>query len=267
MINMIIKLCWVVTGGFLLISFISIIFAENNPKHDEGVNVYKQRMVNQQTVKEEILTNSELIDKRLFNAARKGDHKLIERLVREGFDVNQKNENGATPLHLAVANDLRKPKAVIVLLKAGAEINAQDKLGSTPLLYSMYAYDGIEYARLLVEHGADVNLTRNNGETPLHVAASWTATDIFKLLLEKGANPNAVNDEGESPFMKTVRNYVDVDLIRLCIKKGANVHLLNKEDKSALMLAEEALTKARTEVGKKRLLEIIEELKNAGATS
>jgi len=249
---------------FLVKSGIFLVLSAVLPFSGE-LPVFGQNKTESKTSKTEKSAAFQPIDKRIFNAAGRGDDKAINKLLREGVSVNQKDEYGQTPLHIAVSNKKRSVNAVIALLKAGADINAPTVSGATPLLYSMYWAGAEEYTLVLLEYGADVNIARNNGETPLHIAAGWTNTDIFKLLLEKGANPNALNNERESPFMKTVRNYIDVDLIRLCIEKGANVHLTNKEGKSVLMLAEEALSNARTEMGKRRLLEIIEELKKAGA--
>ena len=206
------------------------------------------------------------VDKRIFKAALRSDVKQIEKLIREGVDVNQKNEYGETPLHLSLFDLEYKPEAVIALLKAGADINARNNSGTTPLLYALYNKNAAnQYARLLIENGADVNLARDNGETPLHVTVGWTTSGISMLLLTKGADPNAVGLYGETAFLRAVLNGADIEIIRLAIEKGANLRVTNKEGKSLLTLAEEELRKRRTEIGRKKLLEIIEELKKAGA--
>ena len=264
MTKVVITVCGAVIVILLSIALLNIIFAENNVKHYENADSYQQHEVKPEIAKKEILSTPKPTDKRIFDAER-GDDKLIEKLIREGVDVNQKDKDGITPLHSAVANERRTTRPIIALLKAGADINAQDSLGSTPLLYSLYSFGNSDYSRLLIEYKADVNIARNNGTTPLHEAAGQTNTDILKLLLEKGADPNAVNDRGETPFMLAVRNAQDVDAVRLFIEKGANVHLVNKEGKSAAAQAEEALRKTKSEIGRKKLLEIIQELKKAGA--
>ncbi len=52
-------------------------------------------------------------------------------------------------------------------------------------------------AELLLAKGADVNATNNDGDTPLHCAAYHR--DMAELLLNKGANVSAKNKRGETP--------------------------------------------------------------------
>ncbi len=64
-------------------------------------------------------------------------------------DVNQKNLDGDTPLHIAVLRSLYDE--VLVLLEAGANPNAIGEMGYTPLHYA----DNQDIFKLLVKYGAD----------------------------------------------------------------------------------------------------------------
>jgi ankyrin repeat protein len=79
------------------------------------------------------------------------DRDSMEFVVRQGADVNAKNDAGATPLHVAVANDrLLVAKRLIAL---GAEVNATDGIGRTPL--AIAAAEGFDdIAALLRPFGA-----------------------------------------------------------------------------------------------------------------
>jgi ankyrin repeat protein len=66
----------------------------------------------------------------------------------------------------------------------------------------MYASDQgrVNVARLLLEHGADVNAQNNSQDTPLHRVAlgGFPDSDVARLLVEHGANIHAENNEGRT---------------------------------------------------------------------
>jgi len=85
------------------------------------------------------------------------------------------------------------------LLEKGANINAKDNIGWTPLHFA--AYHGItDIVRLLLEHGADINARDADGLTPLHIAAALGHVDAVRLLLRKGADPGARDNRGRTPL-------------------------------------------------------------------
>jgi ankyrin repeat protein len=85
------------------------------------------------------------------------------------------------------------------LLDDGADPNAQDQLGITPL--SWCAMTGHKKAaELLVEHGADVNQPNRDGGTALHAAAFLGNTEMVQFLIAEGANVRARNQGGETPL-------------------------------------------------------------------
>ena len=79
-------------------------------------------------------------------------------------DVNTKDENGQTPLHLAaLVNDYEK---VQMLLNSGADVNAKNNSNYTPLHYAANE-DAHEIAELLLKNGADIKAQDEYGYTPL----------------------------------------------------------------------------------------------------
>ncbi len=75
---------------------------------------------------------------------------------------------------------------VELLLAEGADVNAKDKYGQTPLLLA--AYEGHKaVVERLVANGANVTATAKNGATPLKVAAAKGHKDIVELLKRHGA--------------------------------------------------------------------------------
>ncbi|WP_253302395.1 ankyrin repeat domain-containing protein [Wolbachia endosymbiont of Psylliodes chrysocephala] len=85
------------------------------------------------------------------------------------------------------------------LLGRGADVNAKDPEGVT-FLHVAAQYNREDMARLLLREGADVNATTSNGNTPLHLAVMAKKEDVAKLLLYKGADINAKNNDGLTPL-------------------------------------------------------------------
>jgi ankyrin repeat protein len=63
------------------------------------------------------------------------------------------------------AGDNKNPDVIEVLLGAGANVNARDERGWTPLMYAARSNNNLEVINLLLNNGADGSLESNNGKT------------------------------------------------------------------------------------------------------
>ena len=129
---------------------------------------------------------------KLVKAARKGDAKRVAELLADGADPNapEVTEWSWDPPIMA-ALESRNPEVVRLLAKAGADL----KVGFpyTPLGRSIAIKD-VGLVRALIESGADVNATPENGDsTPLDIAVREDSTEIVGLLLDAGADPHLVS--------------------------------------------------------------------------
>jgi uncharacterized protein len=107
--------------------------------------------------------------------------------------------DGFTGLHLAAFS--ANAGATARLLEAGADPNVLATASFaqvTPLGTAAFA-GANDVARLLLEHGADTELTSDQGGTPLHSAAANGNRELVELLLAHGASPKARTDKGETP--------------------------------------------------------------------
>lgn len=143
-------------------------------------------------------------------------------MIRAGADVNATQGDGTTPLHWAVYRiDSELTEA---LLKRGARPSAVNRYGSSPLTEAVkVANAGL--VRMLLDAGADVEVPNADGQTALMLAARAGALESAKLLIRHGANVNAREKwRGQTALMWAAdANFPQ--LARLLIEHGADVHV------------------------------------------
>jgi len=139
--------------------------------------------------------------------------------------------NHQTLLHIAAGFGLKN--VVNALLAKGADINAIDKYGKTPLHYAQNA--GV--VKALVAKDADVKVVDIFGNTPLHYAAEKGCIDVVNALLSAGAKINAVNRHRRTPLHLAAQAYC-MDLVNVLLKQNANPCLKDNDGKTPRSLAE-----------------------------
>ncbi len=146
----------------------------------------------------------------------------VSRCLKAGADVNARDENGATPLHRA-AWFSTTPAVVTALLNAGANVNARTENGATPLHQAAWNSTTPAIVTALVKAGADVNARDEIGWTPLHVAAMFsTTTAIVTALLDAGADVNARDKYGKTPLHRAARFSTTPAVVTALVKAGAD---------------------------------------------
>lgn len=132
---------------------------------------------------------------------------MIKLLVNNGANINAQNNQGYTPLHFAplywYENEIK------YLIDNGANINQKSKDGKTTLMLAAAENGNCSIFHLLIDNGADVNAQDKYGDTPLHFATInyGIIFNIFTtLLVESGANINTKNYNAETPLHKSFDN-------------------------------------------------------------
>lgn len=172
----------------------------------------------------------------LIEAARVGDAESIRLLVSKGADVNAATANGVTALTEAVlfgrsnvaayllANGASvKIRASVIehpvlslaamrgdagiakmLIEKGAEVNAQDAMGHTPLMWAAYSDRGApELVRTLIAAGADVRARSKSGESAMTWALRRGNAEVAGLLRQAGAEEEPVEKAALVPAAAT----------------------------------------------------------------
>ena len=157
----------------------------------------------------------------LMTAVDNGNHDAASLLLEHGADVNARETNGGqTALMWAAAN--RSPDIVRLLVDHGADPGARSKRGFTPLLFAAQQGD-VESGRLLLQAGADVNdRSGNDRKTALMVAAASGNKEFPVLLLEKGANPDLSDEGGFTALHYAASDKDGADIVRALLVHGAH---------------------------------------------
>ncbi|KAL7045292.1 hypothetical protein ACKWTF_002184 [Chironomus riparius] len=141
----------------------------------------------------------------IHTAARKGHVGIINTLLQKGEHVDVTTNNNYTALHIAVES--AKPAVVETLLGYGADLHIQGgKLKETPLHLGSRVPDGDRCVLMLLKSGANPNITTENGESPVHVAARYGNVVTLDLLLEDMGDPLLKSYVGETPLHLACRN-------------------------------------------------------------
>lgn len=132
------------------------------------------------------------LDSQLEAAVYAADRALTKRLLAAGASPHARSYANRTLLHFA-----REPSAVNILLKHGADIEARDHSGLTPL--NLFVRDlHVDLARLLIELGADIQTRDDQGRTPLAYCILSHNRDTLRDLAAAGADLDA-------PIQSTIR--------------------------------------------------------------
>ena len=203
-----------------------------------------------------------MVADKLFDAIEAGDETQVRELVSARPELaGVRNEDGLSPVLHALYKG--KPDLVATLLDANPPLDVFDAaavgrtrgleelLAAEPDLARAWSQDGftaLHYAaffgeegsaRLLLEHGAEVNLVARNAQirvTPLHSAASGGHPAIVKLLLEHGADPNAAHDGGFTPLHSAAHND-DRESVEALLAAGADPALATDDGQTPAELA------------------------------
>jgi len=156
------------------------------------------------------------LNKSLFQAAADGNTEQVAALLSQGADANARDNVGQSPLHISAVKDCRD--IIALLLAKGAQINPRDTAGRTPLHYAV-------------------------GAGGLYGVGDWARTgdpNTARLLLDKGADIDAVDQEGWTPLHYATRVCRE-PIVRLLLERGADSSVTNKRGRTPLSLVQKMI--------------------------
>ncbi|MBL6957628.1 MAG: ankyrin repeat domain-containing protein [Rhodospirillales bacterium] len=188
----------------------------------------------------------------LHAAVVKGNAAEIERLIRSGVDLNSRDGNGRTPL--MVAAHRRDLEAAILLVKAGADLNALDHDRYDVLTISGVLDDEAMVA-LALYHGADAKLITSPYDGSALIATAHLGHDgVVRALIKAGAALDHINNLNWTALIEAIvlgnggpRHQA---CVRALVGAGADVNLADGHGVRPLSLARRH--------GYKQIIEILE---------
>ncbi|KAI6171449.1 hypothetical protein M3Y97_01045800 [Aphelenchoides bicaudatus] len=153
---------------------------------------------------------------------------IVKLLIESGADVNAKNNRGDTPIHRASQNGYIE--IVKFLVEKGADVNATNKDHQTPL---HYANRKLEVVKLLLESGANINATDAHGNTPLYYAVYDDKFEVVKYLVESGTDINAKGDYGRTALhIAALSGYIEI--VKYLVESEADIDAKDKDGNTPL---------------------------------
>ncbi len=166
---------------------------------------------------------------RFLRAVQQGDARTVAALLNRNKELARLEQpygkgSGSTPvLRMAVLGG--HSEIVELLIAHGARPDAYPDV--------LRCAGNVEMARLLIEHGADINGQGEDGDAALHMFAGREDISILEFLLSQGANVNVRSRQGETPLHHAAQEGC-LKAARLLVSKGADVSAKTQEGKTPL---------------------------------
>ncbi|PFG56279.1 hypothetical protein ATG66_2608 [Vibrio sp. ES.051] len=174
----------------------------------------------------------------LHDLVKAGSRDDVIQQLETGALIESRDDNGCTPLMIAVQNN--NIDMVKVLLERGADVNARDVTMLTPYLCA--GANGFhDLLSLTLLHGADVTSINRFGGTPLLPSSEKGFLRTVQVSLAAGIPVNHANKLGWSALLEAVvlgdGGYLYGDVIDMLLSAGADQHLKDRDGISALQHA------------------------------
>lgn len=147
--------------------------------------------------------------------------------------LRQKNKMGQNVLYCCTKNNNIECIKILLQYLCKSDINEpENETENSPFILSILNRN-LEIAKILYQHGADVNFSNKRGMTALHFCAIRGNERFAKRLIEWGANVNCANEHGLTPLIFSARGG-KIKIIDLLLKNKADINCGDNDKWTAL---------------------------------
>ena len=162
----------------------------------------------------------------LIFAITTGDNEIVNLLIKHGADLEVKNTVGYNALMVALVTEGVNMDIVNTLIEKGAKLDAvdftlRDRSGNT-LLANAARSERPGKIKFILKSGAQINATNKLGYTPLMIAAEQGNINVVKLLLAHDADVQIKARDGQNAYRASVAGK-NFNITQILEKKGAHL--------------------------------------------
>lgn len=154
---------------------------------------------------------------------------IVSLLIQSGADIHMTTMNGINLLHSAAMNNASSVAMVKYVLDLGFDINDKDNNGWTPLCYASRYSENVEIIKLLLESGADVKTVAIDGKSLLHLVAFNSELSVVRYVLGLGFDINDKDKNDWTPLHYAAKFNPNVEVLKFFIELGANIKAVSTD--------------------------------------
>ena len=137
------------------------------------------------------------INCKVIDACMNGNFNRLKKYIKDGIDINHKNDYGFFPLYVAVQG--QHINIVKELIKNNVNINNINDQGCSALMFACQQKN-IDIVKILLKNNANVDIQGTRGMSALHIACELGQKNIISELLDHGADINLIDDRQLKPL-------------------------------------------------------------------
>lgn len=185
------------------------------------------------------VNTNKTMNKKLLNAIHSGNFEKVIDFVKDGCDINEIIVNENISIIEEIFNFF-DDEYCLEILKTYFEYNQNPKITNKECIFGAVCNQQMETINFLIEHGLDINMVDESGETPIfeYLFNCDISKDYIEYLISIGADINVKNKYGQTPLMLVIENDPsNGEILMTLLENGADYNIKDNDGKTAMNYA------------------------------